>query len=179
MALVGDPDLLIADEPTTALDVTVQAQILRLLEDLQAEFNMGILFVTHDLGVVAQIADRIVVMYAGKVMERGDVLDIFERPAHPYTQRLLDCLPEIGGQKGGIPGTLPDPVDPPDGCRFAPRCEHAVDACVTGDQPEEIEVSTGQRASCVHYRPGRDDSVVRGGIPGGSADGEGVSSADD
>ena len=179
MALVGDPDLLIADEPTTALDVTVQAQILRLLDDLQEEFDMGILFVTHDLGVVAEIADRIVVMYAGKVMERGDVLDIFERPAHPYTQRLLNCLPEIGGRKGGIPGTLPDPLDPPDGCRFAPRCEHAVDACVTGDQPEEIEVNPRQRASCVHYRPGRDDSVVRDGIPDAGADGEGVSSADD
>jgi peptide/nickel transport system ATP-binding protein len=179
MALVGDPDLLIADEPTTALDVTVQAQILRLLDDLQAEFDMGILFVTHDLGVVAEIADRIVVMYAGKVMERGDVFDIFERPAHPYTQRLLDCLPEFGGRKGGIPGTLPDPLDPPDGCRFASRCDHAVDACVTGDQPEEIEVKSGQRASCVHYRPGRDDSVVRDGIPDGSADDEGVSSADD
>ena len=179
MALVGDPDLLIADEPTTALDVTVQAQILRLLDDLQAEFDMGILFVTHDLGVVAEIADRIVVMYAGKVMERGDAFDIFERPAHPYTQRLLDCLPEFGGRKGGIPGTLPDPLDPPDGCRFASRCDHAVDACVTGDQPEEIEVNPGQRASCVHYRPGRDDSVVRDGIPDASADDEGVSSADD
>ena len=179
MALVGDPDLLIADEPTTALDVTVQAQILRLLDDLQAEFDMGILFVTHDLGVVAEIADRIVVMYAGKVMERGDVFDIFERPAHPYTQRLLDCLPEFGGRKGGIPGTLPDPLDPPDGCRFASRCDHAVDACVTGDQPEEIEVKSGQRASCVHYRPGRDESVVRDGIPDASADDEGVSSADD
>ena len=179
MALVGDPDLLIADEPTTALDVTVQAQILRLLEELQEEFDMGILFVTHDLGGVAQIADRIVVMYAGKVMERGDVLDIFERPAHPYTQRLLNCLPEIGGEKGGIPGTLPDPLDPPDGCRFAPRCEHAVDACVTGDQPEEIEVNPGQRVSCVHYRPGRDASVVSDGAPDASADGEGVSTADD
>jgi len=179
MALVGDPDLLIADEPTTALDVTVQAQILRLLDDLQEEFDMGILFVTHDLGVVAEIADRIVVMYAGKVMERGDVLDIFERPAHPYTQQLLNCLPEIGGKKGGIPGTLPDPLDPPDGCRFAPRCEHAVDACVTGDQPEEIEVNPGQRVSCVHYRPGRDDSVVRDGIPDATADGDEVSPADD
>jgi len=179
MALVGDPDLLIADEPTTALDVTVQAQILRLLDDLQAEFDMGILFVTHDLGVVAEIADRIVVMYAGKVMERGDVFDIFERPAHPYTQRLLDCLPEFGGRKGGIPGTLPDPLDPPDGCRFASRCDHAVDACVTGDQPEEIEVNPGQRVSCVHYRPGRDASVVRDGAPDASADGEGVGTADD
>ena len=93
MALIGNPDLLIADEPTTALDVTVQAQILSLLEDLQEEFGMGILFVTHDLGVVAEIADRVVVMYAGKVMERGDVFSVFEQPAHPYTQELMKCLP--------------------------------------------------------------------------------------
>ena len=161
MALVGDPDLLIADEPTTALDVTVQAQILKLLDDLQDEFDMGVLFVTHDLGVVAQIADRIVVMYAGKVMERGDVLDIFDHPAHPYTQQLLECLPEFGGSGGGIPGTLPDPHDPPDGCRFAPRCEYAEEACRTGEQPEEIEVAPDQRVSCVHYGPGGNPSRVR------------------
>jgi len=163
MALVGDPDLLIADEPTTALDVTVQAQILKLLDELQDEFDMGILFVTHDLGVVAQIADRIVVMYAGKVMERGGVLDIFDNPAHPYTRQLLGCLPEFGGTAGGIPGTLPDPHDPPDGCRFAPRCEYAEEACRTGDQPEEIEVAPGQRVSCVHYGPGGSPSIVQSG----------------
>jgi len=161
MALVGDPDLLIADEPTTALDVTVQAQILKLLDELQDEFDMGILFVTHDLGVVAQIADRIVVMYAGKVMERGGVLDIFDRPGHPYTQKLLACLPEFGGTPGGIPGSLPDPHDPPDGCRFAPRCEYAEEACRTGEQPAEIEVEPGQRVSCVHYGPGGNPSLVR------------------
>jgi len=161
MALVGDPDLLIADEPTTALDVTVQAQILRLLDDLQDEFDMGILFVTHDLGVVAEIADRIVVMYAGKVMERGDVLDIFDHPGHPYTQQLLECLPEFGATGGGIPGTLPDPHDPPDGCRFAPRCEYAEEACRTGEQPTEIEVAPDQHVSCVHYGPGGNPSIVR------------------
>jgi peptide/nickel transport system ATP-binding protein len=187
MALVGDPDLLIADEPTTALDVTVQAQILKLLDELQDEFDMGILFVTHDLGVVAQIADRIVVMYAGKVMERGGVLDIFDHPAHPYTQQLLECLPEFGGTKGGIPGTLPDPHNPPDGCRFAPRCEYAEEACRTGTQPEEIEVASGQRVSCVHYGPGGSPSIVQsdgfGPVDGdgtGAADGEsGVGPADD
>jgi peptide/nickel transport system ATP-binding protein len=125
---------------------------------------MGVLFVTHDLGVVAQIADRIVVMYAGKVMERGDVLDIFERPAHPYTRRLLECVPEAGGsRKGGIPGTLPDPHDPPAGCRFAPRCSHAVEACRTGGQPAEHAVNPGQHASCVHYRSDMDRSVLRDG----------------
>ena len=185
MALVGDPDLLIADEPTTALDVTVQAQILRLLDDLQEEFEMGVLFVTHDLGVVAEIADRIVVMYAGKVMERGDVLDIFDHPGHPYTQQLLECLPEFGGTGGGIPGTLPDPHDPPDGCRFAPRCEYAEEACRTGEQPEEIEVAPGQEVSCVHYGPGGNPSIVRseGLGPGddtGTVDGDSeVGPADD
>ena len=164
MALVGDPDLLIADEPTTALDVTVQAQILKLLDDLQDEFDMGVLFVTHDLGVVAQIADRIVVMYAGKVMERGGVLDIFDHPAHPYTKQLLSCLPEFGGSAGGIPGTLPDPHDPPDGCRFAPRCSYAEEACRIGDQPEEVEVAPDQRVSCVHYGPDGNPSIVRDDI---------------
>ena len=172
MALVGDPDLLIADEPTTALDVTVQAQILKLLDDLQEEFEMGVLFVTHDLGVVAQIADRIVVMYAGKVMERGGVLDIFDNPAHPYTQQLLECLPEFGGSGGGISGTLPDPHNPPDGCRFAPRCEYAEGACRAGDQPEEVEVAPDQHVSCVHYGPGGNPSIVKsaGLGPGDEAD---------
>ncbi|EMA60576.1 ABC transporter ATP-binding protein [Halorubrum kocurii] len=179
MALVSDPDLLIADEPTTALDVTVQAQILKLLDELQDEFDMGILFVTHDLGVVAQIADRIVVMYAGKVMERGGVLDIFEHPAHPYTQQLLNCVPEIGGNEGGIPGTLPNPHDPPDGCRFAPRCSYAEQTCRTGGQPEELDVSPGQRVSCIHYRDGRDPSLLRENAPGVESGSNGVSSADD
>ena len=179
MALLSEPEFLIADEPTTALDVTVQAQILKLLDDLQEEFDMGVLFVTHDLGVVAEIADRIVVMYAGKVMERADVMDVFDRPAHPYTQQLLNCLPDIGGNQGGIPGSLPDPIDPPDGCRFAPRCDHAEPECRDGGQPEEIEVNRGQWASCVHYRPGRDGSVVRQGIPDAESEAEGVGPADD
>jgi peptide/nickel transport system ATP-binding protein len=161
MALVGNPDLLIADEPTTALDVTVQAQILELLNDLQEEYGMGILLVTHDLGVVAQIADRIVVMYAGKVMERGDVYDIFERPAHPYTQALMRCLPGKGDDTRGIPGSLPDPTDPPDGCRFAPRCEHAVGECEIGDQPEEIAVAGDHEAACLFYQQGYDSETVR------------------
>ena len=185
MALVGDPDLLIADEPTTALDVTVQAQILKLLDDLQDEFEMGVLFVTHDLGVVAEIADRIVVMYAGKVMERGGVLDIFDNPAHPYTRQLLGCLPEFEGTTGGIPGTLPDPNNPPDGCRFASRCEYAEEGCRTGGQPEEIEVSDGQQVSCIHYGPGSDPSMIGGealgpGGDAGTADGDSeVGPADD
>jgi len=112
MALATNPDLLIADEPTTALDVTIQNQILGLLDELQAEFDMSILLITHDLGVVAEVADRVVVMYAGKVMERGGVFDVFERPSHPYTRALLDCLPGRGGGARSIGGTLPSPIDP-------------------------------------------------------------------
>lgn len=135
MALAGRPDLLIADEPTTALDVTIQAQILRLLNDIQAEFDMAILFVTHDLGVVAEVADRVVVMYAGRVMERADVYDLFENPGHPYTQALLACLPGRGDATTAIGGSLPSPTNPPDGCRFHPRCPHAIPDCKSGDQP--------------------------------------------
>ena len=160
MALAGDPDLLIADEPTTALDVTVQSQILSLFDELQDANEMGVLFVTHDLGVVAQIADRVVVVYAGKVMERGDAVDIFERPAHPYTRQLLSCLPSRGGPSGGIPGRLPDLRDPPAGCRFAPRCSHAVSACHDGGQPPAHPVNPGQRASCVHYADDTDPAAL-------------------
>ena len=171
MALVNNPELLLADEPTTALDVTVQAEILRLLEDIQAEFGMGIVFVTHDLGVVAEIADRVVVMYAGKVMERGDVYDIFERPSHPYTQALLGCLPGRGGTAGGIEGTLPDPTAPPDGCRFAGRCDHAIEDCRTGDQPEEVSIGDDHTVSCIYYREPYDSAVVQDTTPGtGAAD---------
>jgi peptide/nickel transport system ATP-binding protein len=111
--------------------------------------------------VVAEIADRIVVMYAGKVMERGGVFEIFEQPAHPYTQALMRCLPGKGGGAGGIKGSLPDPTDPPDGCRFAPRCEHATDYCEKGEQPDEIEVDVDHNVSCIYYGPGYDSDVVR------------------
>ena len=168
MALASEPDLLIADEPTTALDVTIQAQILRLLKELQAEFDMGIVLVTHDLGVVAEIADRVVVMYAGKVMETGSVYDVFENPSHPYTRALLDCLPGRGAEVEAIGGSLPSVVDPPSGCRFHPRCPHAVDECRTGDQPAFRPVSdgSGHVASCVYYGPGYDEARLR--RPGGS-----------
>jgi peptide/nickel transport system ATP-binding protein len=161
MALASDPDVLVADEPTTALDVTIQAQILRLLGDLQAELDTSIVFVTHDLGVVAEIADRVVVMYAGKVMERGDVFDVFGDPAHPYTQGMLDCLPGTGGAMDAIEGSLPDLTDPPAGCRFSPRCPHAVEDCRVGDQPPLERVDAGHDVSCVYYRRGFDESVVR------------------
>ncbi|MFD1634059.1 ABC transporter ATP-binding protein [Haloplanus ruber] len=165
MALATNPDLLIADEPTTALDVTIQNQILSLLDDLQTEFDMSVLLITHDLGVVAEVADRVVVMYAGKVMERGGVFDVFEQPSHPYTRALLDCLPGRGDGAASIGGRLPSSTDPPAGCRFHPRCEHAVDACREGEQPPDYAVDGDDDhvVSCVHYEPGGDPSVVRGG----------------
>jgi len=172
IAIAGEPDLLIADEPTTALDVTIQAQILRLLRDIQDEFGMGILLITHDLGVVAEVADRVVVMYAGKVMEQGSVFDVFEEPSHPYTKALLECLPGRRNAAEGIGGTLPDPTEPPDGCRFAPRCPHAVDACETGDQPPAVNVggSDDHVAACVYYQAGYDASVVRDASMAGQLD---------
>ncbi|AHG03092.1 peptide ABC transporter ATP-binding protein [Halobacterium sp. DL1] len=159
MALACDPDLLIADEPTTALDVTIQAQVLRLLDDLQDERGMAMVFVTHDLGVVAEIADRVVVMYAGKVMETGDVYQVFENPSHPYTKALLNCLPGRGRALETIGGTLPDPTDPPEGCRFHPRCPHAEPACEEGDQPAFEDVGGEHDVSCVLY--GSDHEVPR------------------
>ena len=161
MALAADPDLLIADEPTTALDVSIQAQILDLFQELQDEFEMSMLFITHDLGVVAQLADRVVVMYSGKVMERADVFDLYEQPAHPYTRALLDCRPGQGKRRRVIEGSLPSPVDPPDGCRFHSRCPNAVAECREGAQPPMHAASgTEQEASCIFYGPGRDPGTL-------------------
>lgn len=151
IALACDPDLLIADEPTTALDVTIQAQVLRLLSELQDEREMAMVFVTHDLGVVAEVADRVVVMYAGKVMETGTVSQVFENPSHPYTNALLKCLPGRGQEFETIGGTFPDPTEPPGGCRFHPRCPYAVSECKRGDQPDFQPVGTNHEVSCVLY----------------------------
>jgi peptide/nickel transport system ATP-binding protein len=129
MALVNNPSLLIADEPTTALDVTVQSQILSLLKDLQKKFNMAIVLITHDLGVVAEFADRICVMYGGRIVEDGSVEDIFYRPSHPYTLGLLNSVPRITSGTShrlkAIPGQPPSLINLPQGCSFAPRCEYA------------------------------------------------------
>jgi len=171
-ALAGDPDLLVADEPTTALDVTIQASILDLLRELQDERDVAVLFVTHDLGVAAQVADRIVVMYGGKVMERGPVEDVFESPGHPYTRALMRCLPGVGSALDPISGDPVDPSDPPSGCRFHPRCPAAVADCETGDQPPLSDVEGGlgagrdgdHRASCVFYGPDRDPDVGLGDL---------------
>jgi oligopeptide transport system ATP-binding protein len=133
MALACEPKLLIADEPTTALDVTIQAQILDLLAELQQEFGMAIILITHNLGVVAGLCDRIVVMYAGKVVEQAPADELFYRSAHPYTQALLQAVPRLDapqtGRLANIPGVPPDLLNPPSGCRFHPRCSLAVDRC--------------------------------------------------
>lgn len=166
MALAAEPALLIADEPTTALDVTIQAQILDLLTDIKTERDMAVLFVTHDLGVVAEIADRVVVLYAGKVMEHGDVHDVFKTPAHPYTQALFRCLPGHGNRRETIGGTFPSAVNPPTGCRFHPRCPHAIEDCVGGEQPP-LEPANGDEdhvAACIFYDENHDASVVQGNV---------------
>lgn len=160
IALAGDPDLVIADEPTTGVDVTIEAQILDLVRTLQAERDLAVLFVTHDLGVVAEIADRVIVMYAGKIMEMGDVFDIFERPAHPYSQALLRCLPgrEESTPIAGRPPRLSDQLV---GCRFSDRCAYAEDACRSGSQPPLVDVHTpDHRVSCLLYQDGHDASVI-------------------
>ncbi len=144
MALACAPKLLIADEPTTALDVTMQAQILDLLKSLQAETGMGILLITHDLGVVAEFADRVAVMYAGRIVEQSPVGVLFERARHPYTEGLLRSMPEIDHDKvrlETIEGTVPHPRDWPTGCRFAPRCPDAVDTCTRADPRMLVEIA--------------------------------------
>jgi len=147
MALVNDPDLIIADEPTTALDVTVQAQILSLLDDLRRERSVAILFITHDFGVIAQLCDRVAVMYAGRIVETGRTPDVLSDPAHPYTRRLIACVPELGeGQRElhAIPGLPPAVDDLPPGCAFATRCDKARDVCRQGEIT--LDPFTGDRA---------------------------------
>jgi oligopeptide/dipeptide ABC transporter ATP-binding protein len=136
MALVCHPKLVIADEPTTALDVTIQAQILELLEDLQKEFGMSVLIITHDLGIVADLADHVAVMYAGRIVESAPTRQLFSAPRHPYTVGLFQSRPRLGGRKKRlevIPGVVPNPIDFPPGCRFHPRCAHTAADCKTTD----------------------------------------------
>jgi oligopeptide/dipeptide ABC transporter ATP-binding protein len=152
MALACKPALLIADEPTTALDVTVQAQILELLARQQARTGMSLVFITHDLGVVAQIADQVCVMYAGRVVERAGVQQLFDCPLHPYTRALLRCVPRLTDQRTsleGIPGQVPDLRNLPTGCRFHPRCPLAVEACRREDgDPGLRELRPGHLVAC-------------------------------
>jgi len=159
MALACDPELLIADEPTTALDVTIQAQILDLMRDLQRESRTAVVLITHDLGVVAEMADRVVVMYAGEVVEEADVATLFSDPKHPYTKGLLGSTPvlgEIKDQLDTIPGVVPSLVDLPSGCRFASRCrarvEHELEIC-TSEAPDLLQVGDAHIARCWLYDP--------------------------
>ena len=157
MALACRPTLLIADEPTTALDVTIQAQILDLMRRLQEETGTSILFITHNLGVVAEVAHRVVVMYAGRIVEEGDVRSLLKSPKHPYTRGLLACMPHLGQRRGdggrlhAIPGSVPSPVNRPAGCTFAPRCPLAEPAC-TAAEPVLEPVGPDHSARCRRWR---------------------------
>jgi peptide/nickel transport system ATP-binding protein len=153
MALSCKPKLLIADEPTTALDVTIQAQILDLLNELKSQMGMSIMLITHAMGVVAETAQRVVVMYAGRVVEEASVEKLFASPAHPYTKGLIRSIPRIDFDSDhkqrleAIPGSVPKLINPPMGCRFAPRCQYASDRC-TQEMPELREISTGHSVAC-------------------------------
>jgi oligopeptide/dipeptide ABC transporter ATP-binding protein len=149
IALAGEPRVIIADEPTTSLDVTIQAQYLDLLRKLQRDTGVGLIFVTHDLGIVAKMCDDVIVMYAGKAVEHGSVRDVFSRASHPYADALIRSVPKLGSKEPlyRIEGQPPDLSDLPDGCRFAPRCPLADERC-EADQPPLIEVGPGRRAAC-------------------------------
>ena len=157
MALSCNPKLLIADEPTTALDVTIQAQILDLLRHLKDKINSSIMLITHDLGVIAEMADYVVVMYAGRVVEKGTVREIFTNPCHPYTIGLMASKPVVGKQVDrlySIPGKVPNPVNMPDYCYYKDRCEMCVERCA-GEYPGEISLSTTHKVSCYRFYDGK------------------------
>lgn len=167
MALACNPRLIIADEPTTALDVTIQAQILDLLRNLKDKINSSIMFITHDLGVIAEMADYVVVMYAGRIVEQGTVEEIFAHPAHPYTVGLMASKPVVGKQVDklySIPGKVPNPINMPNYCYFKDRCEMCLERC-NGEYPCEISISPTHRVSCYRYydgkRPDLEDQVER------------------
>ena len=151
IALACGPKVLIADEPTTALDVTIQAQILVLLRELQREMGMGVILITHDLGVVAQVVDRVIVMYAGQIVEEGAVDAVFERPSHPYTRLLLESIPALDDEQERLPtiaGMVPGLANLPQGCRFHPRCPAARAAC-RERAPAPVTIGPGHRAACI------------------------------
>ena len=163
MALACNPKLIIADEPTTALDVTIQAQVLDLLRNLKDKINSSIMFITHDLGVIAEMADYVVVMYAGRVVEKGTAQEIFANPAHPYTIGLMASKPVVGKKVDklySIPGKVPNPVNMPDYCYFKDRCEMCVEGC-QGDYPHEVSLSPTHKVSC--YRYYNKDTAGKGG----------------
>ncbi len=168
MALGCDPAALIADEPTTALDVTVQAQILDLLKDLQRETGMGLVFITHNLGVVAEIADRVMVMYAGRIVEQGGVVPVMAGPLMPYTRGLIASVPRLdleGGEMVSIPGTVPDPRAPPPGCAFVPRCPHARPDPCDAAMPALDAVAAGHLVRCSRWEAVARGEAARAGVP--------------
>lgn len=153
MSLACKPRLLIADEPTTALDVTIQSQILNLIEDINKRFDMGVIFITHDLGVVAELCNRVVVMYLGQIVEEADIYNLFENPQHPYTKGLIKSIPHMDGDRNEelhvIKGIVPSLENVPTGCRFASRCQFADDLC-RSEMPELKETNKGQKVRCWH-----------------------------
>jgi peptide/nickel transport system ATP-binding protein len=160
MALACNPKVIIADEPTTALDVTIQAQILDLLRQLKDKINSSIMLITHDLGVIAEMADYVVVMYAGRVVEKGTVHDIFNHPSHPYTIGLMASKPVVGKDVDklySIPGKVPNPINMPNYCYFKDRCEMCVEAC-SGDYPCEVSLSETHKVSCYRYMDGKGEN---------------------
>jgi peptide/nickel transport system ATP-binding protein len=160
MAIACKPRLLIADEPTTALDVTVQSHILDLLRELQADTGVSVLFISHDLAVIAEMCERVAVMYAGQVVEQAATSDLFRSPQHPYTQGLVDAIPRRGqGRLAAIPGNVPHVTALPTGCRFHPRCPHAVAVVCDAEPPALIELDRNRATRCVRY-----DEIVLGGI---------------
>jgi oligopeptide/dipeptide ABC transporter ATP-binding protein len=164
MALSCNPKLLIADEPTTALDVTIQAEILELLRALKDDFDLSMLLITHDLGVVAETADRVAVMYAGRIVEEAPVREIFQSPKHPYTEGLLRSVPRLTEEGikvrrlSTIEGTVPSLLDLPGGCKFAPRCPYVIQECREGE-PALLAVNTGHRARCIRFEHVGDESA--------------------
>ena len=171
MALACEPELLIADEPTTALDVTIQAQILDLMRNLRDETGTAIILITHDLGVVAEMCDRVAVMYAGEIVEQSDVTSLFRRPAHPYTRGLIGSIPVVGQVKDDlsvIPGNVPNLIDLPKGCRFAPRCQTRIDedvALATEVHPELLPLSAGHEVRCWVYHDAAGNLMPRHEVP--------------
>jgi oligopeptide/dipeptide ABC transporter ATP-binding protein len=151
IALICSPRLLIADEPTTALDVTIQGQLLDLLNDLRSETGTAVMLITHNMGVVAEVADRVTVMYAGSVAEQAEVMQIFDHPAHPYTSGLMNSTPkltETRAQLNTIPGSMPNPAAPPPGCLFAPRCDKMIEAC-NRQRPVQMQLSDNHNSACI------------------------------
>lgn len=160
IALACNPKLLIADEPTTALDVTIQAQILNMMEELKSQFNTSMLFISHDLGVVAEICDKIAIMYAGEIVEYGALDDIYDNPSHPYTKGLFGSIPSIDKSTKRLQpilGLMPDPMNLPEGCNFQPRCPHSKNECLLND-PHMVEISNGHFVKCFLYQ-GRKDGI--------------------